>query len=285
MNKLFTIIKVMHIHPLFWIIGIIAVFTAHFIDLLMLLFIVFFHEIGHALAAVFFSWKIKRIQLLPFGGVCEFEKGGAHPLKEELVVVLSGPFQHLWMTIGALFLDKLALFSSQTVDLFLQYNLMILLFNLLPIFPLDGGRLIQLSFCYFFPYIVALRRSIFLSFLILLLYSIFLLVFSPFHLNGWLIFCFLLFSLHDEWKKIPFIFVRFLIDRYVDQTRRRMRKKEIYVDNETWIQNVVSHFYREAEHTITVKRNDRQQRLTEKDFLKAYFERHPHQQTVGEVFS
>ena len=74
-----------------------AILTAHFIELSIFLFIVFIHELGHALAASFFSWRIKRISLLPFGGVAEMDEHGNRPLKEEAIVTLAGPLQHVWM--------------------------------------------------------------------------------------------------------------------------------------------------------------------------------------------
>ncbi|WAA10249.1 M50 family metallopeptidase [Fervidibacillus albus] len=284
MNKYWAIIKTMQIHPLFWLIALIAVVTAHFIDLFMLFFIVFIHEIGHALAAVFFSWEIKRIQLLPFGGVAEFHEGGVHSLKEELIVVLSGPFQHVWLISVAFFLHQFSFLTEHTFHLFLHYNWMIVLFNLLPIYPLDGGRLMNVFFCYLFPYIVALRWSIYVSFTILVLSLFLLVIFFPFHINGWLIFFFLLFSLYKEWKNIPYIFIRFLLDRYGEKKEKRRKIKKIYVTEETAVQTVVSRFFHGKEHAIVFE-NDEKRKVHEKDFLKRFFERKPTERTMRELFS
>ena len=80
-----------------------AIMTAHFFELTMFLMIVLIHELGHAFAASFYSWRIKRISLLPFGGVAEMDEHGNRPLKEEAIVTLAGPLQHVWMIGVALY--------------------------------------------------------------------------------------------------------------------------------------------------------------------------------------
>lgn len=124
----------------------ISVITANFKPLFLLMIIIFVHEMGHAISAHFFSWRIKSIMLLPFGGVAEVDEHGNRSLREECMVVLAGPIQHLWLQ-GAAFL----LYISNVIDvsdyqLFTFYNLSVLLFNLLPVWPLDGGKLLFIIF-------------------------------------------------------------------------------------------------------------------------------------------
>ncbi|MDP4157713.1 MAG: stage IV sporulation protein FB, partial [Bacillota bacterium] len=69
MNKISTLIRHIHIHPLLWIVIAASIVTAHFLEVCLLLLIIFIHEMGHAAAASFFSWRIKKVSLLPFGGV------------------------------------------------------------------------------------------------------------------------------------------------------------------------------------------------------------------------
>ena len=72
-GKLLLKIKV---HPTLWFVVGISVATAHFTEMMMLLTIIFVHEIGHAVCAQYFKWRIKSIQLLPFGGTLETEEYG-----------------------------------------------------------------------------------------------------------------------------------------------------------------------------------------------------------------
>ncbi|MGW9606378.1 site-2 protease family protein, partial [Heyndrickxia sporothermodurans] len=140
MNNFIGLLRKIHIHPLFWIIVGIAVITARFHELLILFSILFIHEMGHSIMAHFFSWRIKKISILPFGGVAEMDEHGNRPLKEELLVILAGPIQHVWLAIVMFVLFKMHIISISFFQTFMDYNLMILLFNLLPIWPLDGGK-------------------------------------------------------------------------------------------------------------------------------------------------
>ncbi|BBP91225.1 hypothetical protein BsIDN1_48430 [Bacillus safensis] len=70
-----------HIHPLLWIVMAFAVLSGQIKPLLCLLIIVCVHELGHAAAACYYHWRIRRIFLLPFGGTVEVEEHGNRPLK------------------------------------------------------------------------------------------------------------------------------------------------------------------------------------------------------------
>ena len=104
--------------------------TGFFYDLILLVAIVLIHELGHYVMATFFKWRVRRIVLLPFGGVAEVDEHGNRPFKEELLVVLFGPFQHGWMIALGFGLVYFDIWSSFFFEKFLAYNLMILILNL-----------------------------------------------------------------------------------------------------------------------------------------------------------
>ena len=82
----------------------------------------------------------QKIQLLPFGGVAELEEHGNKSLKEELVVVIAGPIQHIWMMAIGYMLFEAGWLHAELYYFFMWNNIIILAFNLLPIWPLDGGK-------------------------------------------------------------------------------------------------------------------------------------------------
>ncbi|MEH7808108.1 site-2 protease family protein, partial [Bacillus safensis] len=84
MNRWLLMLTKIHIHPLLWIVMAFAVLSGQIKPLLCLLIIVCVHELGHAAAACYYHWRIRRIFLLPFGGTVEVEEHGNRPLKEEL---------------------------------------------------------------------------------------------------------------------------------------------------------------------------------------------------------
>lgn len=115
---------------------------------------VFLHELGHALAAKRYNIKTKDITILPIGGVARLEKMPEKPT-EELVVAFAGPAVNIALAlITSLFihipekeaLTKLMLSGVNAETFFLYFfivNIWLAIFNLIPAFPMDGGRVLR----------------------------------------------------------------------------------------------------------------------------------------------
>jgi stage IV sporulation protein FB len=284
LNNYVKLLRKIEIHPLLWFIVAIAVVTAHFRELLMLFLIIFVHEMGHAACAHFFSWRIKKIQLLPFGGVAEMDEHGNRPLKEELLVIVAGPLQHIWLVGVAYCLFLGSVISPKTFDLFLYHNLVILIFNLLPIWPLDGGKLLYLIFSYKHSFFEAHKRMLFVSCLIAGLILIGMLLYSPNNLNLWVILSFLFFSIIMEWRKRHYVFMRFLLERYYGKQDTFTKLKPLVVDETEMVYSVLSMFQRGCKHPIVIRKDgENQQPLDENELLYAYFNDKKITQPVGEL--
>lgn len=123
---------------------------------------VLLHELGHALMARFFGIATRDIALYPIGGVARLESTGSRPF-EEICIALAGPAVNLVIALTlapGVILAGLAGLVRNPADLlgpeggltpfvatFLTAvavtNLMLMLFNLLPVFPMDGGRVLR----------------------------------------------------------------------------------------------------------------------------------------------
>ncbi|MFS0861715.1 M50 family metallopeptidase [Fredinandcohnia sp. 179-A 10B2 NHS] len=284
MNSYFKLLRKIEIHPLLWLIVGIAVITANFRELLMLFFIILVHEMGHAACAHFFSWRIKKIQLLPFGGVAEMDEHGNRPLKEELFVVLAGPAQHIWLVAGGYILTKVSIMSQDTFELFLYHNVVILLFNLLPVWPLDGGKLLYLFFSSKHSFFEAHKRMLILSSFSIITMIALVLLYYPNNLNLWIVISFLIFSIIMEWRKRHFVFMRFLLERYYGKQDTFINLKPIIVDETEKVYNVLSMFQRGYKHPIVIRKNgENQHPLDENELLHAYFNEKKSYDPVGDL--
>ncbi len=131
---------------------------------ILLLFVcVVLHELGHALTAKRFKINTKGITLLPIGGVASLEKMPEKP-GQELLVALAGPAVNVLIALVLLLLapwqeyinmdaeNLEQLLTSPSVSTLLFYllvaNIMLVAFNMIPAFPMDGGRVLRALLSY-----------------------------------------------------------------------------------------------------------------------------------------
>lgn len=111
------------------------------------------HELGHSLTALRFGIKTRSITLSPIGGIAALESSPSN-WKEELWITVAGPAVNaviaaILLPFVVLFVDVAAIlenpFASAGGFLFMVFaaNLMLVLFNLIPAFPMDGGRIFR----------------------------------------------------------------------------------------------------------------------------------------------
>jgi len=98
------------------------------------------HELGHALAAKRFGIGTAHITLYPFGGVAAIERMPEDP-DQEMVIALAGPAVNI--ALAAAFGWLWLLTTSPLVLVFAGLNLAMAVFNLLPAYPMDGGRVLR----------------------------------------------------------------------------------------------------------------------------------------------
>lgn len=242
-----NILNKIYFHPLFLITVLIFILIGEFrfISYFMLLIIV--HELGHVLVSICFKWNIEKIIVLPFGGLTKFNEIINRPLIEEFLIAIAGiVFQMVFFIL---------IKNKTDYKYFGIINYFILIFNLIPIYPLDGSKILNVLF----NKITNFKNSILLTVIISYISIIgLLIVIARVNKLIVLVIAFLLIEVNKLYKEREYIFNKFLLERYLGEFRFK-RKKTI---------NNVSDMKKDYRHLFYVDNKY----LTENYFLKKMFD-------------
>jgi Zn-dependent protease len=109
---------------------------------------VILHELGHSFTAMHFGIGVRRILLMPIGGMAEFESIPREP-RREFLITFAGPAVNfaiaglLWVALPGGPVDDESLSLLGFGHLLMWWNLIMGCFNFLPAFPMDGGRILR----------------------------------------------------------------------------------------------------------------------------------------------
>lgn len=238
------------IHLFFYVFMFISLITGNFWNYIIITSIIIVHEFGHILSGLFFSWKIDRVIILPFGGLTIFNVLINTSLTQQFVVAIMGPlFQVFYFLILNYFFDL------NSVVVF--FNCALLIFNLLPIFPLDGSKVLYVILCLFFPF----KYSHLLFLIVSFIFVLFLFFYFKFNLALYLILIFLFTRCVCELFNHKNIFNKFLLERYLYDLKFKHVKHVSSVNG----------MYLWCRHFFSFKKS-----TTEKEFLLKMFDKDGH---------
>lgn len=128
------------VHPLFLVILAVAALGGQGRAALLLVSLLLTHELAHLLVARAYGLDVPEVEFLPFGGVARVEGLREAEPGVEAAVALAGPLNNFLLLGAGLLLARAGWGGGDLARLFLEGNLALALFNLLPALPLDGGR-------------------------------------------------------------------------------------------------------------------------------------------------
>ena len=146
----------------FYIALLLALFSRQIDIYLTYLIAILIHECGHLIIATFFKWQVEEFKLSAIGGFLRFKNDLARPIYQSLLVALGGVIFNI--TFGVL----LIAFSGPPSLIYTQFAIAI--FNLLPISPLDGSRIVQAFLRRFFNYKTVLNIAKYLNIIFLVVF-------------------------------------------------------------------------------------------------------------------
>lgn len=147
-----TSVRLHPLLPFFWLL---ACFLGGAERLLPMLLALLLHESGHLIIGRILGMRAEEIELTPFGGVISMRNmSAARPLHAFLLSAAGPVFSLLGCFLASVIAPLLGFPFAQT---FARGNLLLLLVNLVPALPLDGGRMVRALLSHFIPYSAATR--------------------------------------------------------------------------------------------------------------------------------
>lgn len=241
-----NILNKININIFTYIYFLICIFSGYIKNILIIFIIIFIHELGHILFIKLFKYKIINIDIYPFGGYIKIDKMINTSINKDILI-----------TLGGIILQLVLYINTCKYYLFSYYNLIIIIFNLLPIIPLDGSKLLNLLLEKKYSYYLSYKLNIIISSIVLIIFIIYNYLYN---LDNYIIILFLIFKLLDSLKYYKYLYNRFLLERYL----YNIEYKYIKYDS-----NSLKDLKKETKHYFKYKDSY----LNERVFLKDKFDK------------
>ena len=215
-------------HPLTVLYIALSLILGRFSFVFALFAIALIHELFHVFAARLFNLKISEIKILPIGCYAKISDLESIKRIEQIIVLLIGPLSFFFTRAIITFLYRQDIISIYGFREYSEINLFMMIFNLLPIFPFDGGRILKIVL----SSLISENKSLIISSFIGLLSSI-IFVLRLLNIGQYLFAIFIAFYALKNVICIKKDYKNFLIMRYISREYERYKvkindKKEIY---------------------------------------------------------
>jgi len=202
-----------------------VIYAGYFKEYLITFCTILLHEIGHMIAAALFGKKIYSVRVLPVGLNIDIEKDTDSQWKY-ILIYSAGPFINILLSTFFLILSSYYYTNSGNMRFFIYVNIYLAVFNLLPVIPLDGGRILNEVLTGWVGLFSAARytkRTSLVICILLILFGALQIFFNPSNLSLIFIGVFILFSLKSAKTEAALMNIKKIIYR-----RSRLFKKGVY---------------------------------------------------------
>ena len=200
-------------HRTYFIMALGFVLTGYYLNLIVFTSLILIHELGHYTMARLNHFQVTKIIIYPYGGITKINSIINCDINEELLIATNGVIWQYLFYLGISLLFSHGFLREYTYHLYTLYNQQIIFFNLLPIYPLDGSKILNLLLEKYFSYRLSNQLTIWISFLGL----IFLIILNIYQYNysNIMILILLLTYLYQFYQKRKYLYQKFLLERYL----------------------------------------------------------------------
>lgn len=242
-------------HYTYIIMAISFLLCGYFHNLLVFTSIILVHEFGHYIIAKKNQLKVEKIIIYPYGGLLKMNNLININIDKELFVAIAGiSFQIVYYFL-IVYLYNIGIIREYIYNLFSTYNRSILIFNILPIYPLDGSKIVNLLLYKFLPYNLSNKINIYISLLTLII--LIAINYYKFNYTSVLILSIIIDNIIKYYKQLKHLFNKFLLERYIYKITYTKHKKITKINN----------MYKEKYHILKEKNTY----ITERHFLNNKF--------------
>lgn len=226
MNKCLDFFSKFEVSPFATIFILLTLLTNSYKMFFIYFLITFIHELGHVTVAILFKLRINKIKLLAIGFNAEIDNLDNTTSIKEFFITIAGPLTYFlsFFLLKYLYsIDFVSYNAFTQANIINKYNLF---FNLLPIIPLDGGRILKIILDNFFTSKKSISIISLLSF-----FFTFIFICKTVNSPQWLVYIFLIitniiyfFTIDKRWKI-------FLVNRLIMNNKYKIKihdKKDIY---------------------------------------------------------
>ena len=233
------ILSKIEFHYTFIIIALGFVLAGYFSNLIVFTSIIIIHELGHIITGLHFKYKLDKVMIYPYGGMTKFNTIINTNINKDILVAISGVIvQSIYFILITILYTK-GYIREYIYNLFTIYNKSILLFNILPIIPLDGSKIINLILSKYLYYNLSNKLTIIISFITIII--ILITRIYEYNYSFIIILGILMKNIYDFYKNLEYIYNKFLLERYLYKIT--YPKKKIIKNKKKMYKNKFHYFY------------------------------------------
>lgn len=189
------------------------VLTGYYLNLIVFTSLILVHEMGHYLMARVNKFNVTKIIIYPYGGMTKIEDMINRDISEELLVACAGVIIQYLFYLGVGYCYQNGIIREYTYQLYTLYNNQMIFFNLLPIYPLDGSKILNLILDKYFPYYRANMLTMLISIMVII--GIVGLSIYSYNYSNLMVMGLLFTYLYHFFRKRKYLYQKFLLERYL----------------------------------------------------------------------